>query len=146
DEPTNGLDPAGIHEVRDFLRGLGDQGKTVFVSSHLLSEIQRMCDHLVVVDRGRLVYQGGLEGLVRRQGLVLAAEDPHQHTALAALLRKSGHPVEARDGHLLVHAPPGSAADLNRRAMAAGIALAELRPTAGDLEETVLRMTRRGEP
>jgi ABC-2 type transport system ATP-binding protein len=146
DEPTNGLDPSGIHEVRDFLRGLGDAGKTVFVSSHLLSEIQKMCDHLVVVRKGKLLYQGGLEGLVQRQGLVLVAEDRHQHTALAALVRKAGHTVETRDGTLVVHAPPDAAADLNRRAMAAGIALRELRPSTVDLEEAVIRMTGGGQP
>jgi ABC-2 type transport system ATP-binding protein len=146
DEPTNGLDPGGIHEIRDFLRSLGDEGKTVFVSSHLLSEIQRMCDHLVVVHKGRLLYQGGLDGLVRQQGIILAAEDHRQHTALAALIRKAGHAVEARDGVLHVHAPPAVSADLNRRAMAAGIALAELRPSTADLEETVLRMTGGGPP
>jgi ABC-2 type transport system ATP-binding protein len=146
DEPTNGLDPAGIHEVRDFLRGLGDAGKTVFVSSHLLSEIQRMCDHLLVLRQGRLQYQGSLDGLVQRQGLVLMAEDPRRHTALAALLRKAGHAVDARNGFLVVQAPPDSAGDLNRRAMAAGIVLRELRPSATDLEDTVLRMTGRGQP
>jgi ABC-2 type transport system ATP-binding protein len=141
DEPTNGLDPAGIHEIRDFLRGLGDAGKTVFVSSHLLSEIERMCDHLVVVSQGRLLYQGGLDGLVRQQGIVLVAEDRRQHAALADLFRRAGHAVEEHDGTVLVRAPPAASADLNRRAMAAGIALAELRPSAADLEETVLRMT-----
>ncbi|HUR62517.1 MAG TPA: ABC transporter ATP-binding protein [Candidatus Thermoplasmatota archaeon] len=146
DEPTNGLDPGGIHEVRDFLRGLGDAGKTVFVSSHLLSEIQKMCDHLIVVRKGRLLYQGGLEGLVRKQGLVVVAEDRTRHAALADLLRKAGHPVEAKDGTLHVHAGPEASADINRRAMAAGIVLCELRPSTKDLEETILRMTGRGAP
>jgi ABC-2 type transport system ATP-binding protein len=144
DEPTNGLDPSGIHEVRDFLRALGDEGKTVFVSSHLLAEIQRTCDTLIVLHKGKLLYQGGLEGLVRKQGLVVAAEDPSRHPALADLIRKAGHPVEMQDGILLVHAGADVSADLNRRAMAAGIVLRELRPSTKDLEETILRMTGRG--
>jgi ABC-2 type transport system ATP-binding protein len=146
DEPTNGLDPSGIHEVRDFLRDLGDQGKTVFISSHLLAEIQRTCDHLVVLHKGHLLYQGGLAGLILKQGLIVVAEDRGQHAKLAELIRKGGHTVEHHDGALLVHAGPDDSAEINRRAMAAGIVLCELRPSTKDLEETVLRMTGRGQP
>lgn len=144
DEPTNGLDPSGIHEVRDFLRDLGDHGKTVFVSSHLLSEIQRTCDTLIVMHKGHLLYQGGLDGLVRKQGLVIVAEDRSRHAALADLIRKAGYPVEPSEGTLIVHATTAASADINRRAMAAGIVLCELRSSTRDLEETVLRMTGRG--
>ena len=63
DEPTNGLDPAGIREVRALLRELADDGLTVVVSSHLLGEIQTICDHLVVIDAGQLRYQGAIDGL-----------------------------------------------------------------------------------
>ena len=66
DEPTNGLDPAGIREMREVMRGLADRGITVFVSSHLLAEIEAICDHLVMIDTGRIVFQGGVVGAARR--------------------------------------------------------------------------------
>jgi ABC-2 type transport system ATP-binding protein len=66
DEPTNGLDPNGIREVRDLLQRLAKSGKTIFVSSHLLGELQRICSHLVIIDKGRLRYQGTVDGLMGR--------------------------------------------------------------------------------
>ncbi len=71
DEPTNGLDPAGIREMRAIMRGLADRGITVFVSSHLLAEIEAICDHLVMIDSGRIVFQGGIDGAARRAALGL---------------------------------------------------------------------------
>ena len=64
DEPTNGLDPHGIAEIRAMLRSFADDGMTVFVSSHLLAEIQQICEHLVVIEAGRLIFQGGVEELL----------------------------------------------------------------------------------
>ena len=142
DEPTNGLDPAGIREIRTLLRDLGSQGKTVFVSSHLMSEVQRMCDRLVVLRQGKLLFQGPVDELLKRhQGLVAAPEDRRQMPALVALVRASGYPFEERAEDLFVGAPPSWASDLNRRAFAVGITLRELRSQASDLEETVLQMT-----
>ncbi|MFA5860945.1 MAG: ATP-binding cassette domain-containing protein [Candidatus Thermoplasmatota archaeon] len=145
DEPTNGLDPAGIREVRSLLRSLGDAGKTVFVSSHLLAEVQRMCDQLVILRKGKLIFQGTVEDLLAKQvGLVATPEDPAQHDALVRLCEDAGHHAEDQHGSVLVHAPASWAATLNQKAMSAGIVLRELRPQAGDLEETVLNMTGRG--
>jgi len=64
DEPTNGLDPHGIAEIRALLRSFADDGMTVFVSSHLLAEIQQVCEHLVVIEGGRLLFQGGVDELL----------------------------------------------------------------------------------
>lgn len=145
DEPTNGLDPSGIREVRALLRSLGDAGKTVFVSSHLLAEIQRMCDELVILRKGQLIFQGTVdELLVKQVGLVATPEDPKQHDALLRLCEEAGHHAEDQHGSVLVHAPASWAATLNQSAMKAGIVLRELRPQAGDLEETVLGMTGKG--
>ncbi len=66
DEPVNGLDPTGIREMRDLMQRLARSGKTIFVSSHLLGELQRICSHLVVIDKGRLRYQGTVDGLMAR--------------------------------------------------------------------------------
>jgi ABC-2 type transport system ATP-binding protein len=143
DEPTNGLDPAGIREIRGLLRSLGEAGKTVFVSSHLLAEVQRMCDHLVVLNQGRLVYAGSVDKLLANQvGLALTPADRRRSPALAALVRSMGFKAEEAGGSVLAHAPASSAAAINQRAMQAGILLSELRMQAADLEETVLGMTR----
>jgi ABC-2 type transport system ATP-binding protein len=147
DEPTNGLDPAGILEVRTFLRALGDSGKTVFVSSHLLSEIEKMCDHVVMLRKGRLVFQGTIEELsARGAGLTLVAEDPAHHPRLAELCRRAGHDADATAERVLVRGvTPSRAGALNRAAMKAGITLRELRPGSSDLEQTFLDMTGEGE-
>jgi ABC-2 type transport system ATP-binding protein len=148
DEPTNGLDPAGILEIRTFLRSLGDAGKTVFVSSHLLSEIEKMCDHVVMLRKGRLVFQGTVEELVARgAGLTLVADDPRQHARLAQLCRQAGYDADASPERVLVRgATPDRASAINRAAMQAGIALRELRSGSSDLEQTFLSMTGEGEP
>jgi ABC-2 type transport system ATP-binding protein len=157
DEPTNGLDPAGIREVRALLRELADGGMTVFVSSHLLSEIEQICDHVVMIRGGKLLYQG-------RTGDLLAVGDPHillspecgadarrlLHVlagfGVRAEIKLDGPPKVAAgacDQRTLVvaHAPERMAADLNRAAMNAGIALRGLRTHRPSLEETFLRAT-----
>ena len=94
DEPTNGLDPAGIREIRTLLRAIGDSGKTVFVSSHLLAEVQRMCDRLLVLRKGRLVFTGTVdELLVHRVGIVAVPAEPGSGTRS---LRCAGPPVTKR--------------------------------------------------
>ena len=77
DEPANGLDPAGIREIRALLRRLADGGMTVFVSSHLLSEIEAVCDHLVVIDGGRIRFQGPTRALVDGQRSEIVAAPEH---------------------------------------------------------------------
>lgn len=157
DEPTNGLDPAGIREIRALLRELADGGMTVFVSSHLLSEIEQICDHVVMIRGGRLLYQG-------RTGDLLAVGDPHilltpecaadarrllhvlAGAGVRAEIKLDGPPKVAAgscDARILVvaHAPERMAADLNRAAMNAGIALRGLRTHRPSLEETFLRAT-----
>jgi ABC-2 type transport system ATP-binding protein len=73
DEPANGLDPAGIRDIRALLRSLADRGVTVFVSSRLLAEIQAICDHLVMIDSGRIVFHGGVDELLAAQRSELLA-------------------------------------------------------------------------
>src|ERR1039458_9971346 len=74
DEPTNGLDPAGIREIRSLLRSLTDRGITVFVSSHLLSEIEAICDHLVMIESGRIAFQGSIDEMLAAQHSELLAD------------------------------------------------------------------------
>ena len=75
DEPMNGLDPAGMHEMRTMIAGLADEGRTVVLSSHLLDEVQRTCDAVAIVDHGRVIRQGSIDELIRGAGAVVVQVD-----------------------------------------------------------------------
>jgi ABC-2 type transport system ATP-binding protein len=99
DEPTNGLDPSGIREMRDLLRTLAGEGLTVFVSSHLLGELEQVCDHLVMIESGHEVFQGPTAQLLAGSDeLVLAPERPEDLTVLAGVLRSRGLDPATREG------------------------------------------------
>ncbi len=135
DEPTNGLDPQGIREVRDLLLELNRGGTTVFVSSHLLSEVEQLCTRVGVLDRGRLVVQDDLAALTRPTGrTVLETVDPD-----AALVVLDGR-VEEVDGHRLVVRGADPAA-LNALLVAAGVPVHGVAPERRGLEQVVLEAT-----
>ena len=141
DEPTNGLDPAGTAEVRGLIRRLADEGRAVFLCSHILHEVQAVSDRVGVVKKGRLLAEGAVDELLGRgQFLRLRADDN------AALLRAlSSIPwvngVEVRDGFVRAAAPPERAAQLNRLLATQGIYLSELAPWETDLESVFLELT-----
>ncbi len=143
DEPTNGLDPAGIREMRGIMRGLADRGITVFVSSHLLAEIEAICDHLVTIDHGKLVFQGSVAELIdaQRSDLVATPEHARDASALAELCTRAGHRAVVEGDSVRVHADEEWAAELNRQAMAAGITLKGLASTRASLEEAFFAIT-----
>jgi ABC-type multidrug transport system ATPase subunit len=135
DEPTNGLDPRGIREVRDLLVRLNDEGTTVFLSSHLLSEVEQLCTRVGVLDRGRLVLQDELANLRAPTGRVVV-RTPDAATALSLL---DGRVVARTDDELLVrHAEPGV---LNTFLVNNGIRVDEIGPERRGLEEIVLEVT-----
>jgi len=145
DEPTNGLDPAGIVEIRELLRDLGRDGRTVIVSSHQLSEIEAVCDHLVVIRFGELVFSGPMaEMLARtREHIDIAAEHPADMKRLEAALVAGGWSVTMVDDLLRVAVGSSRAADLNRAATASGVTLSRLIVAQDNLEEIFLAMTGR---
>jgi ABC-2 type transport system ATP-binding protein len=145
DEPTNGLDPAGIVEIRELLRDLGRNGRTVIVSSHQLSEIEAVCDHLVVVRFGELVFSGPMAEVMKRtrEHIDIAAEHAADMGPLETALAAGGWSVAAVDDVLRVATGAGRAADLNRAATAAGITLSRLVVAQDTLEEIFLEMTGR---
>ncbi len=147
DEPTNGLDPAGIREIRELLRGLADRGITVFVSSHLLAEIEAICDHLVLIDNGRIAFQGGIAELLAAQHSELLAVPEHDSDldALVALCVRAGHPAHVDGDGVRVQAAGDWAAELNRKAMGAGITLRGLQSTRASLEEAFFAITDRAD-
>jgi ABC-2 type transport system ATP-binding protein len=145
DEPTNGLDPAGIVEIRGLLRDLGREGRTVFVSSHQLSEIEAICDHLIVVRFGELVFSGSMAEMMSRtrEHVDIAAEHAADQQRLGDVLVAAGWSVTTLDDGLRVAASADRAADLNRAAAAVGVTLSRLTFAQDSLEEIFLEMTGR---
>lgn len=135
DEPANGLDPQGIHEMRDLLRARAAKGHTVLVSSHLLSEVELLADDLVVLNRGRLVTAGSMSELQEEATLVRASASER----LQDLLGAEGAAVERDGDGLVVRGMPIE--EIGQRAFDAGIVLHELSPHAGSLEERFLQWT-----
>ncbi len=135
DEPTNGLDPSGMREVRELLRGLADAGTTVFVSSHLLAEVEAVCDRVGVMARGRLVAEGPpgtLRGAATRHRLEV--DDPTR--ALEVVQAMPGVTAEATPGGVLVRLADGAdPADVNAALVAAGIRVRALVPERDSLED-----------
>ena len=135
DEPANGLDPMGIHEMREMLRSRAADGCTVLVSSHLLAEVEVLADDLVVINRGRLVAGGTLADL-REEAIRVRSPAIGE---LAAIVQNAGGVVEPADGGLVARGVPIE--EIGQLACDAGIALYELSSHAGSLEERFLRWT-----
>jgi ABC-2 type transport system ATP-binding protein len=142
DEPTNGLDPAGQIEIRALIRTLAQSGRTIFLSSHMLHEVEQICDDVAILRDGRVVANGPVPTLLRRgRGmLVRVVGDSDRAAALLRGLDWVGG-VELHDGALLVDAPIERAAELNTVLAAHTIAVAELRAYEQRLEDFFLEVT-----
>ena len=136
DEPTNGLDPQGIRDIRALLLELNRAGTTVFVSSHLLAEIEQMCTRVGVLHRGRLVLQDHLDDLQRATGRVLLVTSQPDRAA-----ERLGTRLDERDGRRLL-VRTDDVADLAAELVAAGVPVDELTPERRTLEQIVLEATR----
>ena len=144
DEPANGLDPAGIVAMRETLRRLAAAGKTVFVSSHLLAEVQVLADVIGIIAAGRLVREGSLEALLTDQGVVRVRVGREQADATRAALDGIAPEIAVAGGGvevwLTVHVEPSRAAEVNRRLAEAGIYASGLE-AGTDLEPLFLELT-----
>ncbi len=126
DEPMNGLDPAGMHQMRAMIRSLVDEGRTVMLSSHLLDEVERTCDAVAIVDRGRVIRQGPIGELVRTAGTRTVRLDCSDPAAAGRLLEQSGIATGVAPGELelTVTLPSGASretvAEVNRRLVEGG--------------------------
>ncbi len=138
DEPTNGLDPRGIREMRDLLAGLNETGTTIFLSSHQLGEVEQLCTRVGIVNHGRLVLQEDLAALRAPTGRVMV-RSPDADVAAALLDGKVAH----RDGDRLFVAE-ADAAGLNAHLVAAGVRVTEIGPEQRSFEELVLAVTSPG--
>jgi ABC-2 type transport system ATP-binding protein len=143
DEPTNGLDPAGIAEIRTLLKRLGGEGRTVVVSSHLLSELEAAADYVVVIRFGQLLFSGPLATLMHRAKATVEVEPEHPAdlNGLAEVYRRHGWSLEEEGGLLRVGVDPVHSPDLDRAAHDASIVLRRLAPQSQSLEHVFLEMT-----
>jgi ABC-2 type transport system ATP-binding protein len=143
DEPTNGLDPAGIQEIRNLLRKLADNGTTVFVSSHLLSEIEMISDHLVMLRLGKVIFSGKTSELLAKQQPVIVAKPEHRSDLdkLVMIATQAGHSAKIIDETVHVTGAADYSAELNKSAFDAGIILETLTPVRASLEDTFFEMT-----
>jgi ABC-2 type transport system ATP-binding protein len=143
DEPTNGLDPAGIQEIRNLLRKLADNGTTVFVSSHLLSEIEMISDHLVMLRLGKVIFSGKTSELLAKQQPVIVAKPEHRSDLdkLVMIATQAGHSAKIIDETVHVTGAADYSAKFNKSAFDAGIILETLTPVRASLEDTFFEMT-----
>ena len=143
DEPTNGLDPSGIQEVRDLLEKLASEGVTVFVSSHLLSELEMISKYLVMLRNGQVVFAGPIQDLLHRNKPTIIAKPSSLNSLnyLAELINKTGHEAIVEADHVRVDADESFAVRLNKIAFEGGIVLSQLTPVRPSLEETFFELT-----
>ena len=146
DEPANGLDPAGIKEVRDLLISLGREGRTVFVSSHLLSEVKLTCDNVAIMANGRCVGAGTVQSVLAGAhdlGLLVQLP-PDQAQAGVDALHAAGFAGSWQGGHIRVEVDPVHAASVTKALADRGLYLTELRAEEADLEAVFLQLTEPG--
>ena len=146
DEPANGLDPAGIREIRLLLRSLAAEGRTILVSSHQLGEVQVTCDAVAIVDRGKVVAAGTVSEVLHRgrsSTLLVRIDDLARG---AASLESAGFQVTTDGPHLRVTAPPTAGAEVTKTLAAAGQWVEELRVDDASLEDLFLEITSRPAP
>jgi ABC-2 type transport system ATP-binding protein len=149
DEPMNGLDPAGMHEMRLMIISLVDEGRTVVLSSHLLDEVERTCDAVAIVDRGRVVRQGPIDELTRGAGAGSLQVDCADPARAARVIDEAGIAAGTAltDAGLTVTLSAGTSrelvAEINRRLVGAGISVYGLQETRASLEEWFLSVTSR---
>ena len=140
DEPTNGLDPAGMRDMRRLVRALGTEGRTVLLSSHLLGEVQQICDRVGVIDRGRMVAESTVDELRGGTELIVAAAPSDVARAELESMREV-ESVRSYEGALRVRVEDRHTALINRTLVAAGVAVTELRRDERQLEDVFLDMT-----
>jgi ABC-2 type transport system ATP-binding protein len=143
DEPTNGLDPEGIQEIRDLLKKLASQGTTVFVSSHLLSEIEIISQYIVMLRKGAVVFAGTMQELLSSQKptIIVSTSNAQDLQQLLQLAEADGHSGYLRNDEAHIEGPHEYAPRLNEIAFKSGITLSKLNPTLPNLEETFFEMT-----
>jgi ABC-2 type transport system ATP-binding protein len=138
DEPTNGLDPSGIIEIRELIQDLGHRGKTIFLSSHLLHEVEQVCDHLAIIRKGKVIAQGSTRELLNRgKTLRLRVSDPQAAVTLLKGMEWIAS-VNIDGDYVVVETPAERAADVNDLLVHSHFRVSEMKPGESSLEEFFL--------
>jgi ABC-2 type transport system ATP-binding protein len=141
DEPANGLDPAGIVEMRDLLRRLAAEGKSVFISSHVLSEVQQICTRVAIINRGKLVRVAPVRDLVKSTGEFAVKVDSPAEVVNLLHRQTWGAQARAEDGVVITAAPNGRGRELIKFLVESGEAPDTVTERESDLEDIFLSLT-----
>jgi ABC-2 type transport system ATP-binding protein len=143
DEPANGLDPLGIIGVRDLLRRLREQGKTIFLSSHLLGELEQVMDWLVMLHHGKALYDGPARAFLDQGSqLLVETTDTAQREVVAQIARTAGYAVTDNHTSLTINCPVDFATELQRQSSAAGVDHLNIRAKEASFEERFLALVK----
>lgn len=142
DEPTNGLDPQGIHQIRDIIKHIASQGTTILLASHLLDEVEKVCTHVMVLRKGEVLYSGSVKGMSAGESFFeLVASDTAKLQAVLAKHPAAGKVYEENSKVVMQLQSPLEAAALNQYLFDNGIALSHLVKRTSSLEEQFLELT-----
>jgi ABC-2 type transport system ATP-binding protein len=142
DEPTNGLDPQGIHQIRDIIKHIASQGTTILLASHLLDEVEKVCTHVLVLQKGKILYSGTVNGMTNNEDFFELSSDYNAVLQTVLTGHESIDKVVAENGKLLVYLKkPIEASELNRYLFENNISLTHLVKRKHSLEEQFLELT-----
>ncbi len=141
DEPANGLDPAGIVDMRGLMKRLKDEGHTVLISSHVLHEVEQICDRIAILNRGKVVVEGRVDELLGSRSKIEVRIDRPQEAAAVLAAEPWVQEVTFENERLLVTAPGDRSAEITRMLSAQGLYLSEMRPHEQSLEQYFLDVT-----
>jgi ABC-2 type transport system ATP-binding protein len=143
DEPTNGLDPQGIHQIRDIIKHIASQGTTILLASHLLDEVEKVCTHVLVLRKGEMLYSGSVDGMTSNEGFFELKSDNHQNLKSVLANHTSIEKVTEEDGKVLVYLKKSlEPQDLNKYLFDNNISLQHLVKRKHSLEEQFLELTK----
>lgn len=142
DEPTNGLDPQGIRQIRDLIKIIANQGTTILLASHLLDEVEKVCSHVIVLRYGVTLYQGTVDGMLANEGFFELKADNFEDLILAVSQHQSVDKIEVQDGKAIVYLKATlEAGELNEYLFNKNIVLTHLLKRKTSLEEQFLKLT-----
>jgi ABC-2 type transport system ATP-binding protein len=142
DEPTNGLDPQGIHQIRDIIRLIASQGTTILLASHLLDEVEKVCSHVLVLRKGEILYSGKVDELTANEGFFELQSDDNAAMKAALHTHPAVEKIIEEEGKILLYLGTAlTAADLNRYLFERNIVLNHLVKRKNSLEEQFLELT-----
>ncbi|MWB96004.1 ATP-binding cassette domain-containing protein [Flavobacterium sp. GA093] len=147
DEPTNGLDPQGIHQIRDIIRKIASQGTTILLASHLLDEVEKVCSHVIVLRKGEILYSGSVDEMSANEGFFEVQSDDNETLKAILSSHSSVERIAEEEGKVLVYLNSElSASELNKFLFSKNIALSHLVKRKNSLEAQFLELTKNATP